>query len=167
MSDDIHEGLDGPDPSIFGRPTGRKDFLFDSAGSSRRGGRRRPVLHGGASQAEAAIEASTATGGDPIAISAVNAAKKFKGITLNKTNESGLQALDDRNFTGPLWGEADGDQDRATGRPSFAQIYSKVIAEHIAGTGGIDVIDGSPVWMPDFAEQKVIDLIDSYISKTR
>ena len=47
----------------------------------------------------------------------------------------------------------------------FAQIYSKVIAEHIAGTGGIDVIDGSPVWMPDFAEQKVIDPIDSYISK--
>jgi hypothetical protein len=41
-----------------------------------------------------------------------------------------------------------------------------VIAEHIAGTGGI-VIDGSPVWMPDFAEQKVIDPIDSYISKAQ
>ena len=31
MVSDIHEGLDGPDPSIFDEPTGRKDFLFDSA----------------------------------------------------------------------------------------------------------------------------------------
>ena len=86
-----------------------------------------------ASQAEAAIEASTATGGDPIAISAVNAAKKFKGITLNKTNESGLQALDDRNFTGPLWEKLTGIKIKVIESP-FAQIYSKVIAEHIAGS---------------------------------
>lgn len=162
MSDEIHEGLDGPDPSIFGTPTGRKDFLFDSAKLLAAAAAAGPFYMATA-QAEAAIEASTsAVAGDPIAVSAVNAAKKFKGITLSKTNESGLQALDDRNFTGPLWEKLTGIKVKVIESP-FAQIYSKVIAEHIAGTGGIDVIDGSPVWMPDFAEQKVIDPIDSYI----
>jgi len=164
VSDDVHEGLDGPNPSIFGTPTGRKDFLFDSAKLLAAAAAAGP-FYMAASQAEAAIEASTsATAGDPIAVSAVNAAKKYKGITLSKTNESGLQALDDRNFTGPLWEKLTGIKVKVIESP-FAQIYSKVIAEHIAGTGGIDVIDGSPVWMPDFAEQKVIDPIDGYISK--
>ena len=164
MSDGIHEGLDGPDPSIFGKPTGRKDFMIDAAKLLAAAAAAGP-FYMAASQAEAAIEASTsATAGDPIAVSAVNAAKKYAGITLTKTNESGLQALDDHNFTGPLWEKLTGIKIKVIESP-FAQIYSKAIAEHIAGTGGIDVIDGSPVWMPDFAEQKVIDPIDSYISK--
>jgi multiple sugar transport system substrate-binding protein len=164
VSEDIHEGLDGGGPSLFGTPIGRKDFLFDSAKLIAAAAAAGP-FYLAAEQAHAAYEASTSlTAGDPIAVSAVNAAKKFKGITLTKTNESGLQALDDHNFTGPLWEKLTGIKVKVIESP-FAQIYSKVIAEHIAGTGGIDVIDGSPVWMPDFAEQKVIDPIDSYISK--
>ena len=164
MSEDIHEGFDGAEPSLFGTPIGRKDFLFDSAKLLAAAAAAGP-FYLAAEQADAAIEASTSlTAGDPIALSAVNAAKQFKGITLTKTNESGLQALDDHNFTGPLWEKLTGIKVKVIESP-FAQIYSKVIAEHIAGTGGIDVIDGSPVWMPDFAEQKVIDPVDSYISK--
>jgi len=164
VSEDIHEGFDGAEPSLFGTPIGRKDFLFDSAKLLAAAAAAGP-FYLAAEQADAAIEASTSlTAGDPIALSAVNAAKQFKGITLTKTNESGLQALDDHNFTGPLWEKLTGIKVKVIESP-FAQIYSKVIAEHIAGTGGIDVIDGSPVWMPDFAEQKVIDPVDSYISK--
>ena len=101
MSDGIHEGLDGPDPSIFGKPTGRKDFMIDAAKLLAAAAAAGPFFMA-ASQAEAAIEASTsATAGDPIAVSAVNAAKQYAGITLTKTNESGLQALDDRTSPGP------------------------------------------------------------------
>ena len=163
MSDDVHDGLDGPEPSIFGKPTGRKDFLFDSARLLAAAAAAGPFFLA-EEQARAAIAASTGQAGDPIATSAVNAAKQYKGVTLTKTNESGLQALDDKNFTGPLWERLTGIKVKVIESP-FAQIYSKVIAEHIAGTGGIDVIDGSPVWMPDFAEQDVIDPIDSYIRK--
>jgi len=164
VSDEIRDEPEEVDPSIFGHPLGRKDFLFDSAKLLAAAAAAGPFFMA-ADQARAAIAASTsATAGDPIAANAVAAAKQFSGITLTKTNESGLQALDDKNFTGPLWEKLTGIKIKVIESP-FAQIYSKAIAEHIAGTGGIDVIDGSPVWMPDFAEQKVIDPIDSYIAK--
>jgi multiple sugar transport system substrate-binding protein len=162
VSDDIHEGLDGPDPSIFGKPTGRKDFLFDSAKLLAAAAAAGP-FYMAASQAEAAIEASTsATAGDPIAVSAVNAAKKYKGITLTADRESGLQALDDKLFTGPLWEKLTGIKIKVIEAP-FAQLYSKAIAEHIAKTGAIDVLDTSPVWVPDFADRGVIVPIDERI----
>ena len=131
MSDDIHEGLDGPEPSIFGKPTGRKDFLFDSAKLLAAAAAAGPFFLA-AEQAKAAIEASTGQAGDPIAMSAVNAAKQYKGVTLTKTNESGLQALDDKNFTGPLWERLTGIKVKVIESP-FPQLYSKAIAEHIAG----------------------------------
>ncbi len=164
MSDDIREGLDGPDPSIFGRPTGRKDFLFDSAKFLAAAAAAGPFYMAG-SQAEAAIEASTSTtAGDPIAVSAVNAAKQYKGITLTTDRESGLQALDDKLFTGPLWEKLTGIKIKVIEAP-FAQLYSKAIAEHIAQTGAIDVLDSSPVWIPDFADRGVIAPIDDRIAK--
>ena len=164
MSDDIREGLDGPDPSIFGRPTGRKDFLFDSAKFLAAAAAAGPFYMAG-SQAEAAIEASTSTtAGDPIAVSAVNAAKQFKGVTLTADRESGLQALDDKLFTGPLWEKLTGIKIKVIEAP-FAQLYSKAIAEHIAQTGAIDILDTSPVWLPDFADRGVIVPIDARIAK--
>ena len=140
MSDDIREELDGPDPSIFGRPTGRKDFLFDSAKFLAAAAAAGPFYLAG-SQAKAAIEASTSTtAGDPIAVSAVNAAKQYKGVTLTADRESGLQALDDKLFTGPLWEKLTGIKIKVIEAP-FAQLYSKAIAEHIAQTGAIDVLE--------------------------
>ena len=47
----------------------------------------------------------------------------------------------------------------------FAQLYSKAIAEHIAQTGAIDILDTSPVWVPDFADRGVIVPIDGRIAK--
>jgi multiple sugar transport system substrate-binding protein len=33
----------------------------------------------------------------------VQAAKQFSGVTITNTYEVGLQALDPRNFSGPMW----------------------------------------------------------------
>jgi multiple sugar transport system substrate-binding protein len=116
-------------------------------------------------QAAAALEASTAGAqADPIATGAVNAAKQFKGITLGRINEAGPQALDDKNFSGPLWEKLTGIKTKVTEAP-FAQIRTKVIAEDLAKSGALDTIEMSPAWLPDFADQGVIMPIDSMIRK--
>ena len=160
MSDEIF-GLEGDGSSVFEAPKGRKDFLFDSAKLLAAAAAAGPFFLA-AEQAAAAEVGST--GGDPIATNAVNAAKKFAGITLTKTNEAGLQALDDKNFSGPLWEKLTGIKVAVVEKP-FPQIYSTVIAEFIAKSGAIDIIDGSPVWIPDFADKGVALPLDSYISK--
>ncbi|MFN0156052.1 MAG: ABC transporter substrate-binding protein [Gaiella sp.] len=158
MSDDINGEAGG---TMFDGPVGRKDFLFDSAKLLTAAAAAGPFFLA-AKQAAAAELAST--GGDPIATSAVNAAKKFAGITLTKTNEAGLQALDDKNFSGPLWEKLTGIKVKVVEKP-FPQIYSTVIAEFVAKSGAIDVIDGSPVWIPDFAERGVVRPVDDFIKK--
>ena len=160
------DGLDDEGASVFDHHLGRKDFLFDSAKLLAAAAAAGPFFMA-EKQAEAAIRASTSSDAaiaDPIAKSAVDAAKQFSGATLTKTNESGLQALDDKNFTGPLWEKLTGVKVRVIEKP-FAEIYSTVIAEHIARSGAIDSVDGSPVWVPDFAERQVLAPIDSYIRK--
>lgn len=119
-------------------------------------------------QAAAALAASTSTvqGADPIAASAVNAAKRFDDVTLGRINEAGPQALDDKNFSGPLWERLTGIKTRLTEAP-FAQIRTKVIAENLAKSGALDTIEMSPAWLPDFADQGVIIPIDSLIRKYR
>jgi multiple sugar transport system substrate-binding protein len=155
------EALGEQGPGAFGAAYGRKDFLFN-AGKIMAAAAAAGPFYMAAKQAKAAIKAST--GGDPIATNAVNAAKQFKGITLRKTNESGLQALDDKNFTGPLWEKLTGIKLQVVEKP-FPQIYTTVIAEHIARSGAIDVVDGSPVWIPDFAERGVVDPIDDWVKE--
>jgi multiple sugar transport system substrate-binding protein len=118
-------------------------------------------------QAAAALKASTAGAqADPIAAGAVAAAKRLSGVTLGRINEAGPQALDDKNFSGPLWRRLTGIQTRLTEAP-FAQIRTKVIAEHLARSGALDTIEMSPAWLPDFADQGVIIPIDSLIRKYR
>ena len=103
---------------------------------------------------------------DPIASGAVNAAKQYKGLTLGRINEAGPQALDDKNFSGPLWEKLTGIKTTVTEAP-FAEIRTKVIAEHLAKSGALDTIEMSPAWLPDFADQGVIIPIDALIRKYR
>jgi multiple sugar transport system substrate-binding protein len=160
VSDEIF-GFDLDGASLVETPKGRKDFLIDSGKILAAAAAAGPFFMA-AEQAAAAEAAST--GGDPIATGAVQAAKKFAGITLTKTNEAGLQALDDKNFSGPLWEKLTGIKLQVVEKP-FPQIYSTVIAEFVAQSGAIDVIDGSPVWVPDFAERGVMLPIDNFIRK--
>lgn len=140
---------------------GRKDFMLGSAKLLAAAAAAGPFFM---AAEQAARAQSASTGGDPIATGAVNAAKQFKGLTMAKTNESGLQALDDKNFSGPLWERLTGIKTKVTEAP-FPQLYSKAITEHIARSGALDVLEVSPVWIPDLADRGVIVAVDDLIRK--
>jgi multiple sugar transport system substrate-binding protein len=114
-------------------------------------------------RARAAAEAAS-QGGDPVATNAVNAAKQYAGVTLVTDRETGPNGLDDRLFGGPLWKKLTGINIKVIEAP-FAQLYTKAVAEHIAQSGAIDVVEASPSWIPDFADRGVVLPIDDRIQK--
>ena len=117
----------------------------------------------GKAQADA-VRASTTVPQDGSAYRAVAAAQKFKGSTVNMTYEAGLQALEPRNFSGPLWQDLTGISSNVV-ELSHPDQYSKPIAEHIAQSGAYDVIDIEPAWIPSLADGGVIAPIDDYVAK--
>ena len=94
----------------------------------------------------------------------MQAAKQFSGVTINMTYEAGLQALDPRNFSGPMWEQLTGIKSNVV-ELSNPDQYSKAVAEHIAGSGAYDVLDISPAWTPSLADGGVIAPLDDYIAK--
>jgi len=117
----------------------------------------------GAAQA-AAMKVSTEGPAESSAYRAVQAAKQFAGVTINNTYEVGLQALDPRNFSGPVWNQLTGMTLDVVELTNPDQ-YSKPVAEHIAGSGAYDVLDISPAWTPSLADGGVIQPLDDYIAK--
>ena len=119
----------------------------------------------GAAQA-AAVKASSEGPVEGSAYRAVQAAQKFKdkGITLNHTYEAGLQPLEPKNFSGPLWQVLTGMNSNVVELPHPDQ-YSKPIAEHIANSGAYDILEIEPSWIPALADGGVIQPIDDYVSK--
>lgn len=116
-------------------------------------------------QAQAlAMKASTEGPADGSAFRAVEAAKQFAGVNLSMTYESGLQALDPRNFSGPIWEQLTGIKTSVV-ELSNPDQYSKAVAEHIAGSGAYDILDISPAWTPSLADGGVIAPLDDYIAK--
>jgi multiple sugar transport system substrate-binding protein len=112
----------------------------------------------------AAMKASTDGPADGSAYRAVQAAKQHKGVTINMTYESGLQALDPRNFSGPVWEQLTGIKSNVV-ELSHPDQYSKPIAEHIGGSGAYDILDIEPAWVPSLADGGVIAPLDDYTSK--
>ena len=112
----------------------------------------------------AALAASTEGPKDGSAYRAVEAAKQYSGVTLNMTSEAGLQALDPRNFSGPMWDQLTGIKSNVA-ELSWPDLYSKAVAEHIAGSGAYDVLDVAPMWTPSLADGGVIQPLDDYIAK--
>lgn len=116
-------------------------------------------------QAQAlALKASQEGPADGSAYRAVEAAKQYSGVTLNHTYEAGLQALDPRNFSGPMWEQLTGIKSSVV-ELSNPDMYSKAVAEHIANSGAYDVLDISPAWTPSLADGGVIAPLDDYIAK--
>ena len=111
-----------------------------------------------------AMQASTEGPTDGSAYRAVEAAKQYAGVTINMTYEVGLQALDPRNFSGPMWEQLTGIKSNVV-ELSFPDLYSKAVAEHIAGSGAYDVLDVAPVLTPSLADGGVIQPLDDYIAK--
>lgn len=112
----------------------------------------------------AALKASTEGPSDGSAYRAVAAAKQYAGVTLNMTYEAGLQALDPRNFSGPLWEQLTGIKSNVV-ELSHPDQYSKPVAEHIATSGAYDILDIEPAWTPSLADGGVIAPLDDYIAK--
>jgi len=116
-------------------------------------------------QAQAAAWAASTEGPkDGSAYRAAEAAKQYSGVTLNMTSEAGLQALDPRNFSGPMWDQLTGIKTNVA-ELSWPDLYSKAVAEHIAGSGAYDVLDIAPMWTPSLADGGVIQPLDDYIAK--
>jgi multiple sugar transport system substrate-binding protein len=112
----------------------------------------------------AAMRASTEGPAEGSAYRAVQAAKQFSGININMTYEAGLQALEPRNFTNPLWQQLTGMVGNVV-ELAPPDLYSKAIAEHIAGSGAYDILDLMPSWIPSLADGGVIAPIDDYIAQ--
>lgn len=112
----------------------------------------------------AALKASTEGPADGSAFRAVAAAKQYAGVTLNMTYEAGLQALDPRNFSGPMWEQLTGIKSNVV-ELSHPDQYSKPVAEHIAASGAYDILDIEPAWTPSLADGGVIAPLDDYIAK--
>lgn len=112
----------------------------------------------------AAVQASTTGPQDGSAFRAVQAAKQFSNVTLGMTYEAGLQALEPRNFSGPLWQQLTGMSTNVV-ELSHPDQYAKPIAEHIAQSGAYDILDIEPAWIPSLADGGVIAPIDDYVTK--
>jgi multiple sugar transport system substrate-binding protein len=159
MHDALDESLvDG----LFEAQMPRKSFVVNSAKLAAAMAAAGP-FYLAAKEAKAAEAASL--GGDPIATTAVNAAKaSFSDVTLSRIAESGPQALEPKNFSGPLWNKLTGGNIKVVEAP-FANIRTKAIAEHLGKTGALDVIDVSPAWIPEFADRGIIIPVDDMIKK--
>ena len=81
-----------------------------------------PVTPLGKAQA-LALAASTEGPADGSAFRAVEAAKQFSGVNLNMTYEAGLQALDPRNFSGPLWEQLTGIKSTVVELPVAGHVF--------------------------------------------
>lgn len=95
---------------------------------------------------------------------AVEAAKQFSGITLNVFYEAGLQPLDPKNFTGPMWEELTGIKINVIESP-IDQMFTKTMQAHRAGSGAYDVLNVLPNQMPDLAIAGALEPLDEFVDK--
>ncbi len=93
---------------------------------------------------------------------AVGAARQYAGETLNITWESGLQAFDPLEHSGPIWEELTGVKINVVAIP-INELFTRTIAEHRAGTGVYDMLNVVPAWMPDMIEAGVLEPLDAYV----
>ena len=95
---------------------------------------------------------------------AVAAAQQYSGTTLNYLSEDALMAEGPIIFSGPRWQELTGITVNVVAKP-FPELFPTMVQEHIAGTGGLDVVDAVPAWMADLVTQGAIEPLDPYIEQ--
>jgi multiple sugar transport system substrate-binding protein len=98
------------------------------------------------------------------AATAVDAAKQYSGQEITIVWEAGLQSLDPLNFSGPKWKELTGISVRVIEVPT-AEMFTKILQEHRAGTGAYDALNVIPAWMPDLARAGALEPLDAYVDK--
>jgi multiple sugar transport system substrate-binding protein len=127
---------------------------------------RRSLLQGVRLAAAALV--GTALAGTAMAQSAadkaVEAAKKYSGQTITIVWEAGLQSLDPLNFSGPKWEKLTGIKVKVVEVPT-AEMFTKILQEHRAGSGAYDALNVIPSWMPDLVSAGALEPLDSWVDK--
>lgn len=95
---------------------------------------------------------------------AVEAAKQYAGAEISIVWEAGLQSLDPLNFSGPKWEELTGIEVKVIEVPT-AEMFTKILQEHRAGTGAYDALNVIPSWMPDLVKAGALEELDPYVDK--
>src|SRR5881392_2393870 len=96
---------------------------------------------------------------------AVDAAKKAcAGQTITIVWEAGLQSLDPLNFSGPKWEQLTGIKVKVIEVPT-AEMFTKILQEHRAGTGAYDALNVSPAWMADLVLAGALEPLDPWVDK--
>jgi len=112
-----------------------------------------------------ALAVSGAANAQSAAQRAVDAAKKIcSGKTITIVWEAGLQSLDPLNFSGPKWEQLTGCKVKVVEVPT-AEMFTKIMQEHRAGTGAYDALNVIPAWMPDLAQAGALEVLDPYVDK--
>jgi multiple sugar transport system substrate-binding protein len=78
--------------------------------------------------------------------------------------EAGLQPLDPKNFTGPLWEELTGIKINVIETP-IDQLFTRIMQEHRGRTGAYDVLNVIPAQMPDLALAGALEPLDAMVDK--
>ncbi len=107
---------------------------------------------------------SPSAGAQSAAQRAVDAAKQYAGTEISIVWEAGLQSLDPLNFSGPKWEELTGIKVKVIEVPT-AEMFTKILQEHRAGTGAYDALNVIPSWMPDLVKAGALEQLDSYVDK--
>ena len=95
---------------------------------------------------------------------AVAAAKSYAGSEITIVWEAGLQSLDPLNFSGPKWEELTGIKVKVIEVPT-AEMFTKILQEHRAGTGAYDALNVVPTWMADLVRAGALENLDPYVDK--
>lgn len=95
---------------------------------------------------------------------AVDAAKQYAGSEISIVWEAGLQSLDPLNFSGPKWEAETGIKVKVIEVP-VAEMFTKILQEHRAGTGAYDALNVIPSWMPDLVRAGALESLDPMVDK--
>ena len=96
---------------------------------------------------------------------AVDAAKKMcNGKTITIVWEAGLQSLDPKNFSGPMWEKQTTCKINVI-EVSTADMFTKIMQEYRAGTGAYDALNVIPAWMPDLVQAGALEQLDTLVDK--
>ena len=96
---------------------------------------------------------------------AVEAAKKIcSGKTITIVWEAGLQSLDPKNFSGPMWEKETGCKVNVIEVPT-EEMFTKIMQEYRAGTGAYDALNVIPAWMPDLVQAGALEQLESLVDK--
>lgn len=94
---------------------------------------------------------------------AVNAARRFSGITLNLGWEDGAQALDPLRYSGPRWEMLTGIKLNVVELGGPKDQYRRLVAEHEAKTAALDCASIAPAWLDDLVRIGALENLEPYI----